>query len=76
MRHMSFENLRVYHAAERLASGRTDLRMRAMVLSVHGGPAGMYGYDWFHEFQVYAAKGYAVFFTNPRGSTGFVKNTA
>jgi len=42
-----------------------------MVLSIHGGPAGMYGVDWFHEFQVYAAKGWAVFFCNPRGSTGY-----
>jgi dipeptidyl aminopeptidase/acylaminoacyl peptidase len=42
-----------------------------LVLSVHGGPAGMYGVDWFHEFQVYAGKGWAVFFANPRGSTGY-----
>jgi dipeptidyl aminopeptidase/acylaminoacyl peptidase len=42
-----------------------------MILSVHGGPAGQYGVDWYHEFQVYAANGYAVFFTNPRGSTGY-----
>ena len=42
-----------------------------MILSIHGGPAGQYGVDWFHEFQVYAAKGYAVLFTNPRGSTGY-----
>ncbi len=42
-----------------------------MILSVHGGPAGQYGVDWYHEFQVYAAKGYAVFFSNPRGSTGY-----
>jgi dipeptidyl aminopeptidase/acylaminoacyl peptidase len=42
-----------------------------MILSVHGGPAGQYGVDWYHEFQVYAAKGYAVLFTNPRGSTGY-----
>jgi dipeptidyl aminopeptidase/acylaminoacyl peptidase len=42
-----------------------------LILSVHGGPAGMYGVDWYHEFQVYAAKGYAVLFTNPRGSTGY-----
>jgi len=42
-----------------------------MVLSIHGGPAGMYGVDWNHEFQVYAAKGWAVFFCNPRGSTGY-----
>jgi dipeptidyl aminopeptidase/acylaminoacyl peptidase len=42
-----------------------------VILSVHGGPAGQYGVDWNHEFQVYAAKGYAVVFTNPRGSTGY-----
>ena len=42
-----------------------------MILSIHGGPAGQYGVDWFHEFQVYAANGWAVFFTNPRGSTGY-----
>lgn len=42
-----------------------------VILSIHGGPAGMYGVDWFHEFQVYAARGYGVVFTNPRGSTGY-----
>ncbi|MEI9973384.1 MAG: S9 family peptidase [Ignavibacteriota bacterium] len=42
-----------------------------LILNVHGGPAGQYGVDWYHEFQVYAAKGWAVFFCNPRGSTGY-----
>jgi dipeptidyl aminopeptidase/acylaminoacyl peptidase len=42
-----------------------------LIVSVHGGPAGQYGVDWFQEFQVYAAKGWAVFFCNPRGSTGY-----
>jgi dipeptidyl aminopeptidase/acylaminoacyl peptidase len=42
-----------------------------MVLVIHGGPEGMFGVDWYHEFQVYAAKGWAVFFCNPRGSTGY-----
>ncbi|MDQ2946954.1 MAG: S9 family peptidase [Acidobacteriota bacterium] len=42
-----------------------------MVLSIHGGPAGMYGMEWFQEFQVYSARGWAVFFTNPRGSSGY-----
>ncbi len=31
----------------------------------------MYGVDWYQEFQVYAARGWAVLFTNPRGSTGY-----
>ncbi|HWJ21618.1 MAG TPA: S9 family peptidase [Gemmatimonadaceae bacterium] len=51
--------------------GWTAGKKYPMILSVHGGPAGQYGVDWYHEFQVYAAKGYAVFFTNPRGSTGY-----
>lgn len=42
-----------------------------LIFSIHGGPAGQYGVDWYHEFQVYAAKGYGVLFTNPRGSTGY-----
>jgi dipeptidyl aminopeptidase/acylaminoacyl peptidase len=42
-----------------------------LVVSIHGGPAGMYGVDWFHEFQVYAGRGWGVFFCNPRGSTGY-----
>ena len=51
--------------------GWQDGKKYPMILSVHGGPAGQYGVDWYHEFQVYAAKGYAVVFTNPRGSTGY-----
>ena len=51
--------------------GWQEGRKYPMVLSVHGGPAGQYGVDWYHEFQVYAAKGYAVLLTNPRGSTGY-----
>ena len=46
-------------------------RKYPMVLTIHGGPAGQYGFDWYHEFQVYAARGWAVFFANPRGSTGY-----
>ena len=52
-------------------SGWQEGRKYPLVLSIHGGPAGQYGVDWYHEFQVYAAKGYAVLFTNPRGSTGY-----
>ena len=51
--------------------GWTPGRSYPMVLTIHGGPAGMFGFDWYHEFQVYASRGWAVFFTNPRGSTGY-----
>ncbi|HEX6800403.1 MAG TPA: S9 family peptidase [Ktedonobacterales bacterium] len=41
------------------------------ILQIHGGPAYMYGYSFFLEFQVLAAQGYAVVYSNPRGSTGY-----
>lgn len=42
-----------------------------LILEVHGGPHAMYANTYFHEFQTLAAKGYAVLFTNPRGSDGY-----
>jgi dipeptidyl aminopeptidase/acylaminoacyl peptidase len=41
------------------------------ILEIHGGPAAMYGYSFFMEFQLLAAQGYAVVYMNPRGSTGY-----
>ncbi|MDW8141458.1 MAG: S9 family peptidase [Candidatus Bipolaricaulota bacterium] len=41
-----------------------------LLLYVHGGPHAQYGNVFFHEFQYHAARGYIVFYTNPRGSTG------
>jgi dipeptidyl aminopeptidase/acylaminoacyl peptidase len=41
------------------------------VLYIHGGPATQYGHAFFHEFQVLAARGYTVFYSNPRGGTGY-----
>jgi dipeptidyl aminopeptidase/acylaminoacyl peptidase len=40
------------------------------ILDIHGGPKTVYGDVFFHEMQVWAAAGYAVFFCNPRGSDG------
>ncbi|MGI8855006.1 MAG: prolyl oligopeptidase family serine peptidase [Thermomicrobiales bacterium] len=42
-----------------------------LLLEIHGGPAASYGMSWFHEFQYFAAKGYIIVFTNPRGSQGY-----
>jgi dipeptidyl aminopeptidase/acylaminoacyl peptidase len=41
------------------------------VLEIHGGPHTQYGWSFFHEFQVLAAQGYVVVYTNPRGSKGY-----
>ena len=45
-------------------------RQYPLLLYVHGGPGAQYGNTFFHEFQVHAARGYVVFYTNPRGSLG------
>lgn len=41
------------------------------IVEVHGGPMMMYSCSFFFEFQLMAAQGYAVIFTNPRGSQGY-----
>ncbi len=41
------------------------------LLNIHGGPFTQYGTKLFDEFQVYAGAGYAVVFSNPRGSSGY-----
>lgn len=41
------------------------------VLEIHGGPHAQYGVGFFHEFQVLAAAGYMVVYSNPRGSKGY-----
>jgi len=42
-----------------------------VLLNIHGGPHTQYGHHFFDEFQVYAGAGYAVIYTNPRGSQGY-----
>ena len=42
-----------------------------LILNIHGGPHGMYGYSFNSTFQVYAARGYGVLYINPRGSSGY-----
>ena len=34
----------------------------------------MYGNTYFNEFQILAAQGFAVLYTNPRGSHGYGQN--
>jgi dipeptidyl aminopeptidase/acylaminoacyl peptidase len=42
-----------------------------LILTIHGGPHGMYGYGFNHANQVYAARNYGVLYLNPRGSSGY-----
>lgn len=41
------------------------------ILTIHGGPHTAYGHAFTHEFQLMAARGYAVCYSNPRGSVGY-----
>jgi len=41
------------------------------LLTIHGGPFAQYGTGFFDEVQVYAAAGYCVLFSNPRGGSGY-----
>lgn len=42
-----------------------------LIVSIHGGPHGMYGTTFMHDLQMLAARGAVVLYTNPRGSTGY-----
>ncbi|QFP75426.1 S9 family peptidase [Deinococcus sp. AJ005] len=41
------------------------------ILTIHGGPHTDYGHAFMHEFQLFAARGYGVCYSNPRGSAGY-----
>jgi len=42
-----------------------------LILYIHGGPHTQYGWAMMHEFQMHVARGYAILYTNPRGSRGY-----
>ena len=46
-------------------------RSYPLVMEVHGGPHGQYGWAFFHELQILAGMGYIVLYVNPRGSDGY-----
>jgi acylaminoacyl-peptidase len=46
-------------------------RKYPLILEIHGGPFGDYGDRFDLEKQVWAAMGYVVLYTNPRGSTSY-----
>lgn len=42
-----------------------------LILEIHGGPFSNYGWRFSTEIQLFAAAGYVVLYTNPRGSTSY-----
>lgn len=59
------------HTFTLLPPGASPERKRPTIVQIHGGPHAQYGWSFFHEFQVLAAAGYAVVYSNPRGSKGY-----
>ncbi|MEG3124159.1 S9 family peptidase [Sphingomonas sp. GB1N7] len=51
--------------------GRTAGQRVPLILEIHGGPNSAYGPSFATDVQLYAAAGYAVLWTNPRGSTSY-----
>lgn len=51
-------------------------RRYPLLLEIHGGPFANYGERFAVELQAYAAAGYVVLYTNPRGSTGYGQDFA
>src|SRR5216110_897932 len=44
-----------------------------LILEIHGGPFANYGERFAADMQLYAARGYVVFYANPRGSTSSIR---
>jgi dipeptidyl aminopeptidase/acylaminoacyl peptidase len=42
-----------------------------LIMEIHGGPHGMYNVGFSPMYQNFAANGFVVLYTNPRGSTGY-----
>jgi dipeptidyl aminopeptidase/acylaminoacyl peptidase len=51
--------------------GYTPSRAWPLILTMHGGPHSAYGQSFSFEHQLFAANGYLVVYTNPRGSTNY-----
>ena len=52
-------------------ASRTPGARVPLILEIHGGPNSAYGPSFASDVQLYAAAGYAVLWTNPRGSTSY-----
>jgi dipeptidyl aminopeptidase/acylaminoacyl peptidase len=52
-------------------AGLEEGKRYPVVLNIHGGPFSQYATKFFDENQVFAGAGYAVVFSNPRGSSGY-----
>lgn len=54
-----------------LPPGFDPAKKHPLILEIHGGPHTSYGASFATDMQLYAAAGYVVLYTNPRGSTSY-----
>ena len=54
-----------------LPAGYQQGKPLPLILEIHGGPYASYGPHFSADYQLYNSAGYAVLYTNPRGSTGY-----
>jgi len=66
----SFDGLRIQGWIVK-PPGFTPAKKYPMMLSIHGGPRAMYGFEFEFSWQNHAANGYLVLYVNPRGSGGY-----
>jgi acylaminoacyl-peptidase len=52
-------------------AGFDHTKKHPLILEIHGGPYTSYAAEFSAEIQLYAAAGYVVLYTNPRGSTSY-----
>lgn len=58
------------HALLLLPPGHQPGQRHPLVVRLHGGPVYQFSHEFMADWQVYAARGYAVLGINPRGSSG------
>ncbi|MFC3098972.1 S9 family peptidase [Alteraurantiacibacter palmitatis] len=58
------------HAMLLLPPGQENARNLPLIVRLHGGPVYQFSHEFMADWQVFAARGYAVLGINPRGSSG------
>jgi dipeptidyl aminopeptidase/acylaminoacyl peptidase len=66
----SFDGTQIQGWVMRPPGCRED-RKCPLLLNIHGGPHGSFGWSFNSSFQAYAARNFGVLYLNPRGSSGY-----
>jgi dipeptidyl aminopeptidase/acylaminoacyl peptidase len=66
----SFDGRKIHGWIQKPAGFREGTKY-PVILNIHGGPHAAYGHTFSHEFHFMAARGYLVFYPNPRGSSSY-----